>query len=46
LGTGRRNYRRLIKLLKKHYAGGGSFNDEEDNSRAEAVEGVLAAVSL
>jgi hypothetical protein len=45
-GNDRRNYRRLVKLLKKHYAGGGSFNDDEDNSRAETVEGVLAAVSF
>jgi hypothetical protein len=45
-GNDRRNYRRLVKLLKKHYSGGGSFNDEEDNSRAESVEGVLAAVSF
>jgi hypothetical protein len=40
------NDRRLIKLLKKRYSGGGSFNDDEDNSRAETVEGVLAAVSF
>jgi hypothetical protein len=40
------NDRRLVKLLKKHYSGGGSFNDEEDNSPAETVDGALAAVSF
>jgi hypothetical protein len=45
-GNDRRNYRRLVKLLKKHYSGGGSFNDEEDGSRVETVDSMLAAVSF